>query len=177
MRWFWIDRFTVFESGRRAEAVKAVTMTEEQIDEYFPGFPMLSPCFVLEGFAQMGGLLVCEQSDFRANVVLAKIAKSRIHTVARPGDVLTYRVEGHSLQPDGGLITATSHIGDRLHVEAELTFAQVTREQVDRQFFEPQGLLRMLRVYRLFDVGVDANGERLKIPPHMLAAEQAGIIQ
>ena len=28
MRWFWIDRYTEFVRGRRARAVKAVTLAE-----------------------------------------------------------------------------------------------------------------------------------------------------
>ena len=34
MRWFWIDRFTHFERGRRAVAIKGIAMCEEQLDGY-----------------------------------------------------------------------------------------------------------------------------------------------
>jgi 3-hydroxyacyl-[acyl-carrier-protein] dehydratase len=172
MRWFWIDRFTEFVSGQRASAVKAVTLTEEHIDEYFPGYPLMTPTLVLEGFAQMGGLLISQPTEFKANTVLAKVGRSRIHRYPRPGEVLKYNVVIESLQDDGGLVSATSHIGDELVVEAELTFVYVSRNVIDKDFFDPCGLLQMLRVFGLFEVAVDSAGNRLKIPEHLLAAEQ-----
>jgi 3-hydroxyacyl-[acyl-carrier-protein] dehydratase len=172
MRWFWIDRFLEFEAGRRAVAVKCVSLGEGYIDEYFSGYPVMTPSLVFEGFAQMGGLLISQQTDFHANVVLAKVARSRIHRYARPGDQLRYEVRIESLQEDGGLITAHSHLNGGLQAEAELTFAQVSRSVVDRDFFEPSEFLRMLRIFRLFDVGVDSQGQPLKIPEHLLAAER-----
>ena len=78
MRWFWIDRFTVFERGRRAVAVKTVTVNSDYVDGYFPNYPVLSPAFVLEGFAQMGGLLISEPTQYRSNFVLAKVSRCRI---------------------------------------------------------------------------------------------------
>lgn len=171
MRWFWIDHFTRFESGRCAEAVKCVSLVEEYIDEYFPGCPMMTPVLSIEGFAQMGGLLISETTNFNANLVLAKVSRSKIHHYARPGDQLHYRVNIDSLQQEGGLISAQSRCGDRLMLEAELTFAEISREMMDFSFFDSVSLLRMLRIFKLFEVGVDADGQPLKIPAHLLAAE------
>ena len=36
MRWFWIDRYTEFEAGVQATAVKAVTLAEEHLHDHFP---------------------------------------------------------------------------------------------------------------------------------------------
>lgn len=177
MRWFWIDRFTAFERGRRAAAVKTVTVNADYVDGYFPNYPVLSPAFVLEGFAQMGGLLISETSGFRTNLVLAKVARCTTVDYGRAGDTLEYEVTIETLQADGGLIRATCDVAGRRLVEAELTFAQVSREIIDRDFFEPVGLLRMLRVYRLYDVGVDEEGRPLRIPEHLLAAERATLGQ
>lgn len=173
MRWFWIDRFTEFVSGQYATAVKAVSLTEEHVDEYFPGYPMMTPTLVLEGFAQMGGLLISEPTDFKANTVLAKVGRSKIHRYPRPGDVLKNRATIRSLQQDGGLVAAESRVGDELLVEAELTFVYVSRSVIDRDFFDPAGFLQMLRVFGMYEVAVDSEGNRLKIPEHLLAAEQA----
>jgi 3-hydroxyacyl-[acyl-carrier-protein] dehydratase len=176
MRWFWIDRFTEFVSGQRASAVKAVTLTEEHVDEYFPGHPIMTPTLVLEGFAQMGGLLISQRTDFKANTVLAKVGRAKIHGYPRPGDLLQYRTIINSLQEDGGLISAECRTGDRLLVEAELTFVYVSRKIIDKDFFEPAGFLQMLRVFGLFDVGVDGDGNPLQIPSHLLEAEEAQLI-
>jgi 3-hydroxyacyl-[acyl-carrier-protein] dehydratase len=55
MRWFWIDRFTSFESGRSASAVKNVTLSEEALDNYTPGRPNLPYALIIEGMAQTAG--------------------------------------------------------------------------------------------------------------------------
>lgn len=172
MRWFWIDKFKSFERGRCATAVKAVSISEEHMQGYFPGYPVMTPTFVIEGFAQMGGILISETREFRQNLVLAKVSRSKIHRYARPGELMNYAVNLVSLQEDGGLVEATSHIDGELHVEADLTFARVSRDVIDRKFFEPVGLLQMLRVYGLYDVGVDENGDPLKIPEYLLEAEK-----
>ncbi|MEZ6115279.1 MAG: beta-hydroxyacyl-ACP dehydratase [Pirellulaceae bacterium] len=171
MRWFWIDRFTEFVSGVRASSVKCVSLAEEHVDEYFPGYPQMTPSFVLEGFAQTGGLLLGQVNDFQERVVLAKISSAKFHCLARPGDHLSYSVTLETIQPDGGLIKATSHLGEKLHGEAELTFAYAPDSVVQTEMFEPAEFLRMLRIYGLFDVGVDQDGKPLKIPQRFLDAE------
>ena len=55
MRWFWIDRFTEFESGQRAVAIKNVALSEEQLDDHLPGFPVMPNSLIIEGMAQTGG--------------------------------------------------------------------------------------------------------------------------
>jgi 3-hydroxyacyl-[acyl-carrier-protein] dehydratase len=177
MRWLWIDRFTEFVSGQRATAIKAVSLTEEHLDEYFPGYPLMTPTLVLEGLAQMGGLLISEPTDFRANTVLAKVGRAHISRYPRPGDQLHYSATVSSLQEDGGLVSAECRVGDELLVEAELTFVYVSRNVIDRDFFDPAGFLQMLRVFGLYNVAVDSQGNRLKIPEHLLAAEQAKLRQ
>ncbi|MBN2446726.1 MAG: beta-hydroxyacyl-ACP dehydratase, partial [Phycisphaerae bacterium] len=60
MRWIWIDRFEVFESGRRAVAVKNVTLAEDHLHDHFPGFPIMPASIMIEGMAQTAGILVGE---------------------------------------------------------------------------------------------------------------------
>lgn len=175
MRWFWIDRFEEFHSGRSATAVKSVSLVEEYIDEYFLGYPIMTPSLVIEGFAQMGGLLVGERSNFLENIVLAKVSGVKVHSHAHPGDTLHYSVKVETLQADGGFVTAQSHLNGKLQLEAELTFAQVGRDVFPGDFFDLANFLCMLRIFRLYHVGKDADGNPLKIPPHLLAAERAAL--
>ena len=41
MRWIWIDRFEEFESGKRAVAIKNVSLAEEHLHDHFPGRPVM----------------------------------------------------------------------------------------------------------------------------------------
>jgi 3-hydroxyacyl-[acyl-carrier-protein] dehydratase len=174
MRWFWIERFLEFESGHRAVALKNVTLVEEQMDEYIPGCPVMPASVILEGIAQTAGLLVAEHGDFKERVVLAKIGKAVFHFPAMAGDQLIYTATVQAFQPDGAICHCQSHVGGRLQGEADLMFAHlddVRFRGVD--LFRPEELLRMLRIYALFDVGKKPDGSPIQIPPHMLEAEQA----
>ena len=78
MRWFWIDRFLEFESGRYAKAVKNVSLAEDYLHDHFPQLSRVPNSLVIEGLAQTGGLLVCEHNQFTEKVILAKIPKVRV---------------------------------------------------------------------------------------------------
>ena len=54
MRWFWIDRFTEFESGSSATAIKNVSLAEEHLHDHFPGVPLMPNSLIIEGIAQTG---------------------------------------------------------------------------------------------------------------------------
>jgi len=69
MRWIWIDKFVEFESGKRAVALKNVTLAEEHLHDHFPGAPVMPNSLVIEGIAQTGGLLVGEHSGFEERVI------------------------------------------------------------------------------------------------------------
>ena len=171
MRWFWFDRFIEFESGRRAVAVKAVTLTEEQLEAYYPGFPVMPAPLIVEGFAQAGGLLVGESSEFRERIVLAKVNRAKFHFEARPGDVLQYEVTVEDIRPDGAIVRGTSHIGDRVQGEILLMFAHLDDRFEGVDLFYPDEFLCMLRLLGVFDVGVKPDGSPIQVPQHLLDAE------
>lgn len=173
MRWFWIDRFVEFESGRRAVAIKNVSLVEEEIDKYMPSFPIFPHSLVIEGIAQTAGLLAGEHTGFDARVVLAKISNAKFHGVARPGDTLRYTATMTNISDDAASASATAHIGDRLFAEVELLFAHLTDRVQGRELFEPADFLRMLRCFSLFDVGKKSDGTPIQVPARLLAAEEA----
>ena len=173
MRWFWIDRFVEFESGRRATAIKNISLVEEQMDEYLPGCPVMPASLIVEGLAQTGGILVGEHNQFRERVVLAKVARATFHQPAVPGDTLRYTVTADDIRDTGAICHGTSHCDDRLQAEVELVFAHLDDRFQGVDLFQPTDLLRTLRVWRVFEVGRDAKGRPLTIPPHLLDAEVA----
>lgn len=176
MRWFWIDRFLEFDSGQRAVASKNISLVEEQMDGYMPGLPVMPTPLIIEGLAQTGGLLVGEHNHFKERVVLAKLGRATFHRPALAGDTLIYTAIVEDIQPDGAICRGTSHIGDTLQAEVELIFAHLDDARFkDVDLFEPADFLRMLRMLRVYDVGRDANGEPLRIPEHLLLAEEEDI--
>jgi len=104
MRWLWIDRFVQFESGKSARALKNLSLAEDLFADHFPGYPIMPACFILEGLAQTGGILVGEANDFKEKVVLAKIVSARFRREALAGEKLVYDVTMLHLRPEGASI-------------------------------------------------------------------------
>ena len=171
MRWFWIDRYTQFESGRYATAIKNVSLAEEHLHDHFAGAPLMPNSLVVEGMAQTGGLLVAQHSDFQERVVLAKLATARFHFSAVPGDTLTYRMTIDDIHKDGAVVSGTSHVGERLQAEAQMFFAHLPESRAGKSLFDPAGLLAMLKLWGVFEVGRDASGNPLQVPASLLATD------
>jgi 3-hydroxyacyl-[acyl-carrier-protein] dehydratase len=172
MRWFWIDRFTEFERGRRAVAVKCVATSEEQIDRYSPGFPVMPVSMMIEGMAQTAGLLIGEMTGFAARVVLAKIGKAVFHDVVIPGDVLRYEANIADVKSDGALAGATAHRGEELIAEVEFMFAFLDERFASGPLFEPVDFVAMLRAFHMYDVGRTADGQPIELPEFYARAER-----
>ena len=172
MRWYWIDRFIEFESGRYAKAIKNVSLAEEHLHDHFPFHPVMPNSLVIEGLAQTGGLLVCEHNQFAEKVILAKVPKAQFYCEAVPGDSLIYSTTIEYIKDEGAMVSATSHKGDQLHAEVEIVFAHLNDPSL-ATLFDPETFLRMMRLLGAYDVGRAADGSPLVPPPQLVQAEWA----
>ena len=173
MRWFWIDRFVEFECGRRAKAIKNISLAEEHLQDHFPGYPVMPASLIIEGAAQTGGLLVAQCSDFREKVVLAKVSSARLYAEAVPGDTLVYTAVIEALQKDGASVQVTVHRGEELLADLQLMFAHLDAEFAQKALFQPKTLLFWLRALGTFQVGRLPDGAPLQEPEWMRQAEIA----
>ncbi len=120
---------------------------------------------IIEGLAQTGGLLVGEYNAFEKKVILAKISKAEFHFSAIPGDTLTYTAVLDTIGDEGGRVSCTSHVGERLQGEAELFFAHLAEDGRQRTLFEPKNFVFTLKLLRVFDVAAGPDGQPIKEPP------------
>lgn len=171
MRWLWIDRFVELISGQRAVAIKNVSIVEEEIDEYWPNYPLYPASLLVEGLAQAGGLLVAETSDFRERVVLAKLGRATFHRSVLPGDRLILTATLQDLNKLGAVVQGTVDCEGERIAEVELVFAQLD-ERFPGRLFEPAEILRILRLFRVYEVAVTAEGAPLPVPAYLLEAER-----
>lgn len=93
MRWIWIDRFTAFEPGKRAEAVKNVSLAEEHVHDHWEAYPVHPAALMIEGMAQTAGILVGQARGFKEKVILAKISRATFEDVVTPGDQVTFQAQ------------------------------------------------------------------------------------
>ncbi|MDR1269337.1 MAG: beta-hydroxyacyl-ACP dehydratase [Planctomycetaceae bacterium] len=165
MHWYWIDRITVFESQKRAEAVKAVTLAEDHLHDHFKYVPLMPGSLIIEGFAQTAGLLLYEAKEYKEKVVLAKIPKFTFHRVdVVPGEVLTYKVYLETFREAGGVASVRAYRGEELLAEGELMFAHLGLAFSDQPLFADGDMLDMMRLFRVFEVGIAADGTKLLDP-------------
>jgi len=136
MRWLWIDGFTEFESGKRAVAVKQLSMAEDHFAQHFPGWPVMPACLILEGLAQTGGILVGEANAFKEKVVLAKVPKAVFHREMLAGETLLYEAEILVLRPEGASVAAKVTVDGQTTVEAEIFFAHLDQSRSAQLFGE-----------------------------------------
>jgi len=155
MRWIWIDKFVEFERGRRAVAIKNVSLAEEHLHDHFPGYPVHPPTLMIEGMAQAGGILVGEAFDFREKVVLAKVSKAKFHRHVVPGDQI--RLEASvigEVRPEGALIEGRITCNGDLVAEIQMMFAHLDQSRTpievgEENFVFNEDFIRMLRMRHL----------------------------
>jgi len=90
-----IDRVLNIEKGKRATAVKNVTINELYFLGHFPKEPILPGVLILEAMAQTGGLAF--ESSFEKGEkgipVLARVEEFRVRKRVIPGDQLIIEAE------------------------------------------------------------------------------------
>lgn len=136
MRWIWIDKFIEFESGKRAVAVKNVTLAEEHLHDHFPGFPVMPECLMIEAMAQTAGILVGEAKNFEEKVILAKIKKAVFFDYVRPGDSLRLEAKIESIAVEAASSSGKISCGDKLIAEIDLMFSHIDRNLAGKDFPE-----------------------------------------
>lgn len=106
MRFFLIDKITHGEAGTRAAAVKNVALSEDFFDDHFPRRPVMPGVLILEGMAQLSGLLLEASLKARygkdAKAVLTVIERTKFRDLVRPGDQLAYHAQVTSVNEAGG---------------------------------------------------------------------------
>jgi len=136
MRWIWIDKFVEFESGKRAVAIKNLTLAEEHLHDHFPGFPIMPYSLMIEGVAQTAGILVGESRNFTEKVVLAKIKRATFDGMARPGQQLRYEVKIESITEQGATTSGIIHLDGQPLGAVDLMFSHIDQNMSGLDFPE-----------------------------------------
>ena len=88
-----VDRVLEHEPGKRAVAIKNVTLNEPHFQGHFPGRPLMPGVLIVEAMAQVGGLIVTQMPDLPKGLfVFAGIDGVRFRRPVVPGDQLILEV-------------------------------------------------------------------------------------
>ena len=154
MRWIWIDRFVEFESGKRAVAIKNITLAEEHLHDRFPGFAVMPASLMIEGMAQTAGILVGEARDFAEKVILAKIRQARFDDIARPGEQLSYEATIESITDQAAQTAGSIYCDGRPLGQVDLMFSHIDKnisglDFPEEYFVFTEEFKSLLSMYRL----------------------------
>ena len=125
MRWFLIDKFLELEKGKRAKAVKNISLSEDHLHDHFPDFQIMPPSLMVESLAQTGGILIGYSNDFKENVILAKVPRVDFFKWVRPGDQLVLEAELVEMRDEGSTVRAWGTVNGEKVLEGEILFFHV----------------------------------------------------
>lgn len=127
-----VDKIVDYDTEAKwVKGIKNVTMNEAYFQGHFPGAPIMPGVLILEALAQTGGVLVhLLGMDMGRIAVLLNVSEARFRTPVKPGDQLQLHCEGVHITPRAGKVKAEAKVGDKLAVEAIISFALVDKSQI-----------------------------------------------
>ena len=125
MRFTLIDRILEIESGKRIQAVKSPTLSEDYLQDHFPRFPVMPGVLMLEAMTQAGAWLIRFTDDFANNIILLKEARNvKYAGLVVPGQRLTISAEIHKREDDCTWFKAHGKVEEKTVISARLVLRQ-----------------------------------------------------
>jgi 3-hydroxyacyl-[acyl-carrier-protein] dehydratase len=125
VRFVLLDRITSLEPGKSGKALKNVAFSEDFFDDHFPLKPIMPGVLILEGLAQLSGLVLEEgmgQRGRRVKALMSIVEKAKFRRPARPGDQLDYSTTVQSMNDLGGKVSARATAEGAAIAECSLVF-------------------------------------------------------
>ena len=138
-----LDRVTDLIPGKRATAIKNVTINEPYFQGHFPGEPIVPGVLLVESLAQLTAVMYCtgdlpedtdwEHPDFEAEGFediaskvgyLAEIRNIKFKGLVRPGDQLRLQVALKNTFNNLSLIAVSAYVENRCVLEGSITVSQ-----------------------------------------------------
>jgi len=122
-----IDRVIEHVPGKKAVALKNVTINEPQFQGHFPERPLMPGVLIVESMAQVGGIIVTQMPDLPKGLfVFAGINNVKFRRPVVPGDQLVITCELLSVKRQRfGKVKGEAHVDGKLVCSGELMFSLV----------------------------------------------------
>ena len=124
-----IDKVVELEEGKRAVAIKNVTMNEPQFTGHFPGIPIMPGVLIIEALAQVGVVMALRMPASEGKIVLfAGIDGVRFRRQVVPGDQLRLEVETVWVRGPLGKMKGKATVNGEVAAEGEFMFSLADRD-------------------------------------------------
>ena len=122
-----IDRVIEHVPGKKAVALKNVTINEPQFQGHFPERPLMPGVLIVESMAQVGGVIVTQMPDLPKGLfVFAGINNVKFRRPVVHGDQLVITCELLSIKRQRfGKVKGEAHVDGKLVCSGELMFSLV----------------------------------------------------
>ena len=122
-----VDRVIEHVPGKKAVALKNVTINEPQFQGHFPERPLMPGVLIVESMAQVGGIIVTQMPDLPKGLfVFAGINNVKFRRPVLPGDQLVITCELLSIKRQRfGKVKGEAHVDGNLVCSGELMFSLV----------------------------------------------------
>lgn len=119
-----VDRVLELEEGKRAVAIKNVTINEEFFNGHFPNYPVMPGVLIVEALAQVSAIIMLTKEGNQGRLgLLAGIDNCRFKKQVKPGDQLRLEVEITRLKGAIGKGRGVATVDGEIACETELIFA------------------------------------------------------
>ncbi len=118
-----VDRITRIDPGKEIEGLKNVTINEPFFQGHFPQQPVMPGVMILEGMAQVGGVLGFQsQTEMIGEKLLyfAGINNARFRKPVVPGDQVVFKLKLLKMKRGIMVMEGKAYVDDQLVAEAEL---------------------------------------------------------
>lgn len=128
----FVDRIIDYDlEAKTVVGLKNVTMNEAFFQGHFPVAPIMPGVLILEALAQTGGILVHLLGMDQGRIaVLLNVTDAKFRTPVKPGDQLHLHCEGVHITHRAGKVKAEAKVGDKVAVQATISFALVDKSQI-----------------------------------------------
>lgn len=169
-----VDRILEYEEGKRAVAIKNVTINEPFFQGHFPDQPVMPGVLIVEAIAQVGAVLALRQPSSLGKIVFfAGMDNVRFRRPVLPGDQLKLEVEVLWYKRGLGKMKGQATVEEEVAAEGEFTFSLVDQGGSDAQIhptatIHPTAVIgKGAQIGPYVVIGPDVTiGDRTLIGPH-----------
>ncbi|MDR2208953.1 MAG: 3-hydroxyacyl-ACP dehydratase FabZ [Azoarcus sp.] len=126
MRFLLVDSILEWNPGVGATGVKNISLSEDFFDDHFPLKPIMPGVLIIEGMAQLSGLLLEEtmkQQDIKVKALMSMVDKAKFRQPVYPGCQLRYDCTISQINELGGKVSASASVGGMPVAECSLLFS------------------------------------------------------
>jgi 3-hydroxyacyl-[acyl-carrier-protein] dehydratase len=125
-----VDKVLELEPGKRAVAIKNVTMNEPFFQGHFPGYPIMPGVLIVEALAQTAGIAAASLEENKGRLgVFTGIDSMKFRKQVVPGDVLRLEAEILNLKMGMAKVKVLATVDGKTAAEGEIKFAMINAEK------------------------------------------------